>query len=106
MIQQAANEFQKLCPTSEQQSALVQNSRWGCFNNALLSLKIPLLQYQKYAISTGIVMQIEQETFRNEKSESSEHMHRRHTTAGMRRHTFLRNDGNGGEKTVKRQRLE
>ena len=51
-------------------------------------------------------MQIEQETFRNEKSESSEHMHRRHTTAGMRRHTFLRNDGNGGEKVVKRQRLE
>ena len=106
MIQEAAQKFEKLCPTSDQQNALVQHSRWGCFNDALLSLKIPLLQYQKYAISTGIVMQIEQETFRNEKSESSEHMHRRHTTAGMRRHTFLRNDGNGGEKTVKRQRLE
>ena len=106
MIQEAAQKFQKLCPTKSEQNALVQHSRWGCFNDALLSLKIPLLQYQKYAISTGIVMQIEQETFRNEKSESSEHMHRRHTTAGMRRHTFLRNDGNGGEKTVKRQRLE
>ena len=106
MIQNAAGEFRKLCPSSDQQDLLVQHERWNCLNNSFLSLKIPFEQYQNFAIRTGINKQIQEKTFRDTASESSEHMHRRKTTMGMRGILDkFHNVGDGG-RANKRQRKE
>ena len=68
--------------------------------------KIPFEQYQNFAIRTGINKQIQEKTFRDTASESSEHMHRRKTTMGMRGILDkFHNVGDGG-RANKRQRKE
>jgi hypothetical protein len=104
MIHRAVEVFQRMCPTEKEKKDLVTRDRWTCLNSELLTLTVPLEQYQSYAISKGIMAQIEQETFRGGAADAHMHMHRRHTTSGMRRHSFIVGfDGN--QTAAKRQRL-
>ena len=75
-IYSVVKQLKQRVPTSEQKNVLVLQSRWKCLNSSLLSLKIPLENYQPYAIKKGILQKIEQETNRGKYKNGKESEHR------------------------------